>query len=216
MIKLSNITKSFETPAGMLTVLNDLSLNIEAGKVHAVTGQSGAGKSTLLHIIGGLDMPTSGKVLFNGDDVYAMNGPALDKYRNKNIGFIFQFHYLLDDFSALENVTMPALLAGKPTDVAHRRAEELLVRIGLQDRLAHYPKELSGGEQQRVAVARAIMNEPSLILADEPTGNLDRAASEVVQELLFSLKAPSVAVIIVTHAPNIARLCDTEIKLEKA
>ena len=200
-----------------LQVLKDLSLDINTGDLLAVTGESGSGKSTLMHIIGGLDRPTSGEVLFNGaQDIYRLDSTGLDDYRNKHIGFVFQFHYLLDDFNALENVAVPALLSGQSLNEAKVRAEELLYKVGLKDRLSHHPKELSGGEQQRVSVARALMNRPTVILADEPTGNLDKANSEIVQELLFSLKPENIAVVIVTHDQNIAAQCERVLQMQKA
>ncbi|MDR2884055.1 MAG: ABC transporter ATP-binding protein [Deferribacteraceae bacterium] len=212
MIELKNITKSY----GSLQVLNGINLTINKGEVLAITGQSGAGKSTLMHIIGGLDRPTSGEVLFDGTDIYKLNSTGLDRYRNEKIGFVFQFHYLLDDFSAVENIMIPSLLAGKGQTECKDRAIELLKSVGLADRATHHPKELSGGEQQRVAVARALMNNPSMILADEPTGNLDRTNSDIVQEMLFGLKSLGVAVVIVTHDTAMAAQCERTIHLEKA
>ncbi len=215
MIKLRNISKSFPMGQYHVDVLKDFSMDINEGELIAITGPSGAGKSTLMHIIGGLERPSDGKVFFRGKDVYGLSGAELDKYRNSNVGFVFQFHYLLDDFSALENVTIPALLADVEGKEAEARAIELLDMVGLKDRTSHHPKELSGGEQQRVAVARALMNRPTIIMADEPTGNLDRANSVVVRDLLFSLRNTGMAVVIVTHDAGLAEMCDRIIKLEK-
>jgi lipoprotein-releasing system ATP-binding protein len=217
LITLNKLSKSYKMPNDdELQVINDLSLEISAGELLAVTGQSGSGKSTLLHMIGGLDRPSSGEVLFQGRDIYTQDDSGLDSYRNDHVGFVFQFHYLLDDFTALENVTIPALLAGCSMTEARKRAEELLCKVGLSDRMTHQPKALSGGEQQRVSVARALMNKPTVILADEPTGNLDKANSEIVQELLFSLKAEEIAVVIVTHDLDIAKQCDKSLQMVKA
>jgi len=215
MIKIQNISKSFPMGHYHVEVLRDFSMEIKEGELIAVTGPSGAGKSTLIHIIGGLERPSKGKVLFRGKDVYGLSGAELDIYRNTNVGFVFQSHYLLDDFSALENVTIPALLAGMDRRVAAIRAKKLLGAVGLEGRALHHPKKLSGGEQQRVAVARAMMNNPTIILADEPTGNLDRANSLVVQELLFNLKNTGMAVVIVTHDTELSEQCERTIKLEK-
>jgi lipoprotein-releasing system ATP-binding protein len=217
LITLRNINKSYDMPnGGPLEVIKNLSLKISSGELLAITGQSGSGKSTLLHMIGGLDKPSSGEVLFEGADIYALSDSKLDEYRNRHVGFVFQFHYLLDDFNALENVAMPALLAGATLAKSKERAEALLEKVGLKDRMTHHPKELSGGEQQRVSIARALMNKPTMLLADEPTGNLDKANSEVVQGLLFSLKADNIAVVIVTHDQNIAAQCDRAQQMFKA
>ena len=216
LLSLHKIYKSYEMAGEQLTVLNGLSLDIEKGELLAVVGQSGSGKSTLMHIMGGLDKPTSGEVIFEGKNIYSLDSVGLDRYRNKHIGFVFQFHYLLDDFNAVENVALPAVISGQSLNDAKKHAAELLDMVGLKDRMTHHPKELSGGEQQRVSVARALMNNPTIVLADEPTGNLDRANSEVVQNLLFGLKKLDIAVVIVTHDQSIAEHCDKTLQMVKA
>ena len=216
ILQLDNISKSFNMAGYKLDVLKEVNLSVNSGRTLAITGSSGAGKSTMLHIMGGLERPTTGEVLFQGQDIYKGSSGALDRYRNRNVGFVFQFHYLLNDFTAFENVLIPAVLAEKVGKAAEERAHCLLERMGLKDRMTHFPKELSGGEQQRVALARAMMNEPALLLADEPTGNLDKANSRSVQELLFSLADEGMAVIIVTHDHEIAAQATEKLHLEKA
>jgi lipoprotein-releasing system ATP-binding protein len=219
-LRLENISKSFTIDLGKkgkndLKVLNGVNLEVAAGESLAVTGPSGAGKSTLIHIMGGLEHPSGGKVFFEGADIYSLSGKELDLYRNRKVGFVFQFHYLLDDFSALENVAIPALLGGGSFTEARERAEELLLQVGLQDRLHHHPKELSGGEQQRAALARALMNNPLILLADEPTGSLDRQNSETVQELILNLPKTGVALVVVTHDMELASKAQKILHLEK-
>jgi lipoprotein-releasing system ATP-binding protein len=219
-VLLENITKCFSINLGRkgkseLKVLSEINLEVNLGESLAITGPSGAGKSTLIHIIGGLERPTGGKVFFNGSDIYSLSSKDLDIYRNRKVGFVFQFHYLLDDFSALENVAIPAMLGGESFADARQRAEALLEQVGLKDRLSHHPKELSGGEQQRAALARALMNKPSVLLADEPTGSLDRHNSDTVQELILGLPAAGVALIIVTHDMNLASKAQKILRLEK-
>ena len=216
ILQLDNIVKSFDMAGYKLDVLKDINVSVKSGSALAITGSSGAGKSTMLHIMGGLERPTSGKVLFRGQDIYKGGSAALDRYRNMHVGFVFQFHYLLDDFSAFENVLIPAVLAERADKAAEERAGALLERMGLKDRMSHFPKELSGGEQQRVALARALMNEPALLLADEPTGNLDKANSRAVQDLLFSLADEGMAIVIVTHDNEIALQATERLHLEKA
>lgn len=215
LISLKNVVKSYPVGREELLVLDNISLDIDEGDLLAVTGPSGAGKSTLMHIMGGLEKPNSGDVLFNGAEIYNLHGTDLDKYRNQNVGFVFQSHYLLDDFTALENVAVPALFAGANMREASERAETLLASVGLSDRTGHFPKELSGGEQQRVALARALMNNPTMILADEPTGNLDKANSRTVQDILFALRDIGIAVVIVTHDQQIADQCGRVFHLQK-
>jgi lipoprotein-releasing system ATP-binding protein len=219
-LRLENVSKSFTIDLGKkgkndLKVLNGVNLEVAAGESLAVTGPSGAGKSTLIHIMGGLERPSGGKVFFEGSDIYSLNGKELDLYRNSRVGFVFQFHYLLDDFSALENVAIPSLLGGGSFAAARERAEELLVQVGLQDRLHHHPKELSGGEQQRAALARALMNYPLILLADEPTGSLDRQNSDTVQELILNLPKTGVALVVVTHDMELASKAQKILHLEK-
>ncbi|MDR2104216.1 MAG: ABC transporter ATP-binding protein [Deferribacteraceae bacterium] len=219
LLSLKNICKSFTIDLGRhkseLKVLNGVNLKVNRGESLAVTGPSGSGKSTLIHIMGGLERPTKGKVLFEAADIYSLNNRELDIYKNRKIGFIFQFHYLLDDFSALENVAIPALLGGGKLSEATKRAEALLVQVGLKDRLHHLPKELSGGEQQRTALARSLMNNPLILFADEPTGSLDRQNSEIVQELILSLPKSGVAIVVVTHDMELASKAEKILHLEK-
>jgi ABC-type lipoprotein export system ATPase subunit len=197
-----------------IEVLKDFNLSVKSGEFIAVVGPSGSGKSTLLHILGGLDRPDSGKIYFKGEDIFLRRN-TLDKYRNKNVGFVFQHYYLLADFTALENISLPNLIGGYSFKKAYKKAMGLLERLNLSDRLGHYPSQLSGGEQQRVAIGRALINEPELLLADEPTGNLDRYNSENVVEILTSLKDSGITIIIATHDESIAAFADRIIHLEK-
>lgn len=183
-----------------LLVLKGLDIEIKEGEITVVIGPSGSGKSTLLHILGGLDRPTTGKVVVDGSDLSLLSEDQLAGFRNNTLGFIFQFHHLLPEFTALENVAMPALIRGERLDAAESRATELLVEVGLGERLGHKPSELSGGEQQRVAVARALMNDPRLVLADEPSGNLDEENSQKLHQLLADLaQRRSLTFVIATH-----------------
>lgn len=205
MIKAVDIKKKY----GNLEVLKGVSLTIEPGEILAITGKSGAGKSTLLHIIGTLDQPDSGEIYFDNELINNYKAKELAKLRNSKIGFVFQFHHLLPEFSALENVMIPSFIAKKDRPTAEGKAEELLRFVGLADRITHKPNELSGGEQQRVAIARALINDPQVILADEPTGNLDTRTSEEIHELFLGLKATfNPAFVIVTHNLKLAKLCD--------
>lgn len=215
LLNIQGLNKSFVKGDYKLNVLSDFNMNVDKGEMLAIVGSSGAGKSTLLHIIGGLDKPDSGVILFQGNDILRLKGKSLDRFRNQDVGFIFQFHYLLDDFSALENVIMPALIAGTNINDAIKRGEELLAKVGLKERATHFPSELSGGEQQRTAIARAMMNSPKLILADEPTGSLDKKNSDEVMDMIRLLKEEGVAVLIVTHEDAIADSCDRIIRIEK-
>lgn len=195
-------------------VLTDLSLAVERGEKVVIVGQSGVGKSTLLHVLGALDRPSSGVVLFDGVDLASLSERELAAFRNREIGFIFQFHHLLPDFSALENTMMPALIRGMPWEEAATRARAVLTQVGLQERLAHKPGELSGGEQQRVAVARAVVLAPRAVLADEPTGNLDPTTAEEVHQVLIELnRAQGITLVLVTHNENLARLGDRTLQL---
>ncbi len=205
-----DLKKGFNTGSGVrLEVLRGLSLTVEAGEVVAIIGDSGTGKSTLLHLLGALDRPDRGKVCYDGQDIFEQNDDALSRWRNASVGFVFQFHHLLPEFSALENVAMPALIAGQGRAKAQERAETLLEQLGLGMRLGHRPAELSGGEQQRVAVARALMNRPALILADEPSGSLDAKTAEALHEELLKLsRAHDQAFVIATHNPTLSGLCD--------
>lgn len=214
ILSASGVCREFQTTEGTLEVLKGISLEVRRGQVAAVTGASGVGKSTLLHILGGLDKPTRGEVSVSGTSFTGMSEAELARFRNQKVGFIFQFHYLLDDFSALENVMIPIILAGKSHAQAARRGELLLEQVGLSDRQTHRPKELSGGEQQRVAVARALANEPEIVLADEPSGNLDTTTGRKLHELLFRLNAESsTSFLIATHNRELAKRCDNEYQL---
>jgi lipoprotein-releasing system ATP-binding protein len=205
MISVKNVEKSYDT----LQVLRGVNLDIAQGEIVAIVGKSGAGKSTLLHILGTLDRADKGEVVINGKDISKLNNGQLADFRNKNLGFIFQFHHLLPEFSALENVIMPALIGGGNESKAKKRATELLDYLGLSARLTHKPNELSGGEAQRVAVARALMNNPAVVFADEPTGNLDSASSKDLHDLLFKLRDDfKQTFVIVTHNDELAHLSD--------
>lgn len=205
MIKTSGITKAY----GSLRVLKGIDISIEEKEVVSIVGASGAGKTTLLQIIGTLDRPDSGNVFYNGTDISKLKGKSLAAFRNSNIGFVFQFHQLLPEFTALENVCIPAFIAGKSKSDAENRATELLGFLNLSDRLDHKPSELSGGEQQRVAVARALVNSPSVILADEPSGNLDSENKNELHKLFFTLRDTfGQTIIIVTHDRQLADMSD--------
>jgi lipoprotein-releasing system ATP-binding protein len=205
LIHVQDLYKTFFADGKKVEVLKGMNLTIERGEVINILGASGAGKSTLLHILGALDRPTSGAVIHDGVDVFSMGDRDLAAFRNKRIGFVFQFHHLLPEFTALENVMMPALVARWTTSAAKEQAVKILGRLGLADRVDHKPGELSGGEQQRVAVARATLLTPDLVLADEPTGNLDTKTGEEVHELLMELnKEMNITLIIVTHNLKLA------------
>ena len=209
-----NLEKEYRWGPEVVRVLRGTSVEVRPGEVVALVGASGVGKSTLLHLLGALDRPTSGRVLFDGEDLFARNETGLARYRRHDIGFIFQFYNLLGDMSALENAMVPALLARRPAGEAREQAAATLSEVGLGDRLRHRPGELSGGEQQRVAIARALMNRPRVILADEPTGNLDPKTSEVIYDLLLRLQAErGVAVLIATHNPDLARKAERAYRL---
>ncbi|MGI5117800.1 ABC transporter ATP-binding protein [Treponema sp. SP13] len=205
IVHIENLEKTYVSTGETLTVLKALDLSVEEGSKVVITGESGCGKSTLLNIIGGIDSATSGIVHSGGRDITSLDENAQADYRSHFLGFVFQFHYLLKDFTALENVYLPAYMAGVSKKDAISRAERLLEDVGLQDRLHHLPSELSGGERQRAAVARALINDPHLILADEPTGNLDPVNAEIVGSLLFSIADKyRKTLIMVTHDQNLA------------
>lgn len=205
LVEVTDLSKSFGTKAGKVDVLTGINLKVTAGETIALVGASGAGKSTLLHILGTLDRPSSGNVLFNDENVFARNDGALAAFRNRTIGFVFQFHHLLTEFTALENVMMPALIGGMRKSEAETLAMALLLEVGLSRRLTHRPGELSGGEQQRVAIARALVLSPQLLLADEPTGNLDMKTSDGVHELLADIhREKGITLMIVTHNEKLA------------
>lgn len=214
MIEVQDLCKSFINGTGQVDVLSRVDLRIEAGERVAVVGASGAGKSTLMHILGGLDRPTSGFVRYDGKDIFRLRGAQLDAFRNRTLGFVFQFHQLLPEFSALENVMFPALIARRSRTEAETAARELLVEVGLEPRLSHKPGELSGGEQQRVAIARALIMSPRVLLADEPTGNLDSGTSDGIFRLLKRLhETRGLTLIIVTHDTRLAAGLDRTIHM---
>ena len=206
MLQVKNIHKSFDG----LEVLKGVDLDVAIGEMLAIQGKSGAGKSTLLQIIGTLDRPDSGTVLYENRDIWKESDRELARFRNQNLGFVFQFHHLLDEFTAVENVTIPALIDGRLSkNKIREKSAELLAFMGLQDRLDHFPKELSGGEQQRVAIARALINDPTYLLADEPTGNLDSENSQQLLKLFRDLqKELNQTILVVTHDQAFARACD--------
>ncbi len=215
ILSARGLGKSYPTATGALQVLAGLDVDVFPGELVAVVGESGTGKSTLLHLLGALDRPTEGTVRYRGEDVFAKGDEALAAFRNGAIGFVFQFHHLLPEFTAVENVEMPALIAGASMDGGRPRAEALLRSLGLGARLDHRPSQLSGGEQQRVAVARALMNQPGLVLMDEPSGNLDtRTADALHDELRRLTHTADQAFVVVTHNPALAALADRVLHLE--
>lgn len=216
LLEIIDLNKSFLKGDYRLNVLSGFNMSVGKGEMLAIVGPSGAGKSTLLHIIGGLDKPDSGSIMFQGEDILKLKGKAVDQFRNKDVGFVFQFHYLLEDFTALENVMMPALIGGMNIQDAAKRAKELLTKVGLENRTTHFPAELSGGEQQRTAIARAMMNSPKVILADEPTGSLDKKNSDEVLDMIRLMRDEGVTILIVTHEDGIANSCDRIIRIEKS
>ncbi|MCQ2165604.1 MAG: ABC transporter ATP-binding protein [Bacteroidales bacterium] len=205
MIEAKSIVKSF----GALQVLKGIDFGVGKGEVVSIMGASGAGKSTLLQILGTLSTPDGGSLTINGTDVLSLSGKELSAFRNKEIGFVFQFHHLLPEFTALENVMIPAFIAGRSDRDAKAAATELLTELGLKDRVSHKPSELSGGEQQRVAIARALINKPAILFADEPSGNLDSVTKAELHKLFFDLRDKfGQTIIIVTHDPELAAMCD--------
>ena len=214
LIQVQQLFKSYGDGTKHVEVLKGVDLTFSQGEKASVVGASGVGKTTLLHVLGTLDRPTSGKVFYQGKDIYALHEKALAQFRNREIGFVFQFHHLLPEFNALENTMMPCLIKGFPTGEAASRAEAILALVGLKERLTHKPGELSGGEQQRVAVARALVLEPKVLLADEPTGNLDTRTGEAVFDLLLELnRIKGVTLIIVTHNLKLAEKLSRQIQL---
>lgn len=210
MIEIRNVTKSY----GSLTVLHDVSLTIPEGKIMAIVGPSGAGKTTLLQIAGTLDRPDSGSVLFDGTDVLRLKDRKLSEFRNRNIGFVFQFHQLLPEFSAEENVALPAWIAGRRKKEGLEEARHLLETLGLSDRLRHKPAELSGGEKQRCAIARALINHPRVVFADEPTGSLDSRNRDEIQSIIFRLREElGQTFVMVTHDPSMASIADRTVQM---
>jgi putative ABC transport system ATP-binding protein len=212
MIELRGVSKSVPSGAGTLTILHPLDLTIDSGRVVAITGPSGSGKSTMLGLLAGLDAPSTGSVILDGVDITALDEDALARLRGTKIGFVFQFFHLLPSLTALENVLVPMEIAGVPG--AARRAKELLAEVGLSERGHHYPSQLSGGEQQRVAIARAFANDPPILLADEPTGNLDTATGQAVIELLLNVnRTRRTTLVLVTHDAELAAVADVSIAL---
>ncbi|HZK02844.1 MAG TPA: ABC transporter ATP-binding protein [Bacteroidaceae bacterium] len=210
MIKLHNIQKSF----GELEVLKDISLTIKKGEIVSIVGPSGAGKTTLLQIMGSLERPDSGEVIYNGTGILTLKEKALSAFRNRHIGFVFQFHQLLPEFTAKENIMIPALISNLSISAADKKASELLDLLGLSDRENHKPNQLSGGEKQRIAVARALINQPDVILADEPSGSLDTKNKEELHSLFFDLRNRlGQTFVIITHDTSLASLTDRTIKL---
>jgi lipoprotein-releasing system ATP-binding protein len=211
MIKATNIHKSY----GDLHVLKGVDIEIQPGEIVCIVGKSGAGKSTLLHILGTLDTADKGQVVIDNTDVSRLNVKEIAHFRNQRIGFIFQFHHLLPEFTALENVCIPAFIKGEPEAVAQKRAKELLDYLGLSERLTHKPTQLSGGEQQRVAVARSLMNQPAVVFADEPSGNLDSSSSKELHQLLFKLRDDfNQTFLIVTHNMELAEMSDRTVEMQ--
>ncbi|HSP06970.1 MAG TPA: ABC transporter ATP-binding protein [Acidobacteriota bacterium] len=209
LLSAKDVTKSFQSASKRIDVLTGLDLNIAPGEMVAVMGASGVGKSTLLHVLGALDRPDRGEILFEGRDLVTLTPDELAEFRNARIGFVFQMHHLLPEFDTLENTMIPYLLRRYDREAAAARARALLNEVGLSERLDHRPGQLSGGEQQRVAIARALMQEPRLLLADEPTGNLDEKTSGSIFELFRTLhRAHNTAFLIATHNPDLAAICD--------
>lgn len=200
LITVEGLSKKYQTGSSELSVLNNLSFSIQAGEAVCLLGASGAGKSTLLQILGTLDRPSSGQVKFRGEDVFALNDEQLALFRNQKMGFVFQFHHLIQELTALENVMLPALIAGDDQEQTEQEALKWLAEMGLSERAEHYPSQLSGGELQRVAIARALIRKPEILFADEPTGNLDSLNSQKIQDLFFELRQRlGITLVVVTH-----------------
>ena len=222
LVIVEDLHKSFLHMGRRLDVLRGIDLNIHAGQILAIVGASGAGKSTLLHCIGTLDLPSAGRIRLGGEELTTMSGSRLAAVRNRSIGFVFQFHHLLPEFNALENVMLPGLIQGRSRKEMERRASALLEEVGLSHRVSHRPGELSGGEQQRVAVARALVLDPKLLLADEPTGNLDSATSDAIHDLFFQInRQHGTTIVVVTHnaafaesMPRVVRMRDGKVETD--
>lgn len=218
VLEAAQVSKSFPSKAGtgMLEVLNQVNLGVQKSEIVAIIGSSGSGKSTLLHLLGGLDHPDAGDVYWNDSSIFNWKQDKLAEERNRQVGFVFQFHHLLPEFTAIENVYMPGLIAGIRLKEAESRAASLLDYLGMSERTEHRPSQLSGGEQQRVAIARALMNNPSMILADEPTGNLDEKNTDIILNQLIELReTEQVAMVLITHEKEIAARCDTIYELRQ-
>ena len=215
MIEVREVHRTFKLGSRTLHALNGVSVSISEGEFVSIMGPSGAGKSTLLHIMGALDRPSTGSVLFNGEDIFSLPEARLPAFRNRNIGFVFQFHYLLPEFTALENVHLANMIGGKTSGNDYARAQDILEHVGLSERMHHKPGELSGGEQQRVAVARALVAEPRLVLADEPTGNLDTGTGQELFELLRHFnRERNITFVLVTHNEALAAQCDRNVRMQ--
>ncbi len=214
VLSCSGLSKRYQDGSRAVQVLQGVDLSLQAGERIAIIGRSGSGKSTLLNLLGGLDLPSGGEVFVSGTAMATMDERARSRWRNRHLGFVFQFHHLLPEFSALEAVAMPLRIAGESRSAARERAEELLAAVGLSDRMAHHPGALSGGERQRVAIARALANRPSCVLMDEPTGNLDPESAERVLALIADIDNGDTAFVVVTHDPAIAAKMDRQLKLE--
>jgi lipoprotein-releasing system ATP-binding protein len=207
LLKASNLTRTFITSEGEIRILRGINLEISMGEMTSIVGASGAGKSTLLYLLSGLDKPTSGKITYGDKELSVMSENDIAKFRNNNIGFIYQFHYLLSEFNALENVMMPLLIAGKSKKLAEELAYNILEKVDLKDRVTHRPGRLSGGEQQRVAVARALVNQPKIVFADEPSGNLDEKTADKLHELMAEInRTTGVTFLIATHNQRLAKM----------
>lgn len=216
VLSAQHLTKAYDEGAGRVEVLNDVSLHVDKHEMVAIVGASGSGKSTLLHVLGLLDAPDSGAVQINGEDVLGLSEQARSRLRNRALGFVYQFHHLLPEFTALDNVAMPLIVRRESRSQAREQALELLAQVGLAERVTHFPGQLSGGERQRVALARALVTHPACVLADEPTGNLDRNTAESMFELLQSVNQTlGTAFIIVTHDPVLAALAHRQLYMNK-
>jgi len=215
-VDVQGLNKVYQLGAQRIHVLRDLELHVAHGEMVAIVGASGVGKSTLLHLLGGLDRADSGQIIVADTDLRALDDSSLVRFRNRNVGFVFQFHHLMPEFDATENVEMPLRVARESGNAARRRAVDLLSRVGLGERLKHRPSEMSGGEQQRVAVARALAMKPALLLADEPTGDLDETTADSLHELLKNMHAEQgLTSVIATHNPRLAAACDRVFRLER-
>jgi lipoprotein-releasing system ATP-binding protein len=215
ILSATNIEKKYGTDGQGLVVLSKLNISASKGEFIGIFGASGSGKSTLLHILGGLDKPNEGEVIVNDKNIYKIPNDKLASFRNKDVGFIFQFYHLLPEFNALENVMLPALIAGEKKKDTQERATESLKAVGLEDRVNHFPNELSGGEQQRVAISRALIMDPKIILADEPTGNLDQENGEKIMDMLLEINSKNgITILMVTHNPDLLKKLKKVSKLE--